>query len=102
MTSFALGYHNKLVKQGVDPNTDEYYEQVNARMRQVFPDNFENADPVGTKTSKPANVVASATRTVAPKKVTLNKSQVSIAKKLGVPLELYAKQVAMEMRKENG
>ena len=102
MTSFALGFHNKLVNKGVDPSSDEYYEQVNARMRQVFPDNFEDIDPVTQKQSKPANVVAPATRSVAPKKVKLTKTQVSIAKRLGVPLELYAKQVAEEMRKGNG
>jgi hypothetical protein len=101
MTSFALGFHNKLVNKGVDPNTEDYYEQVNARMRQVFPDNFEDIDPV-TQRQKPANVVAPATRSVAPKKVKLTKTQVSIAKRLGVPLELYAKQVAEEMRKGNG
>jgi hypothetical protein len=100
MTSFALGFHNKLVGKGVDPTSDDYYEQVNARMRQVFPDNFEDIDPVTR--NKPANVVASATRTVAPKKVKLTKTQVSIAKRLGVPLEDYAKQVAIEMRKGNG
>jgi hypothetical protein len=101
MTSFALGFHNKLVGKGVDPNTEDYYEQVNARMRQVFPDNFEDIDPV-TQTRKPTNVVAPATRTVAPKKVKLTKTQVSIAKRLGVPLKLYAEQVAEEMRKGNG
>jgi hypothetical protein len=101
MTSFALGFHNKLVKNGVDPNTEDYYGQVDARMRQVFPDSFEDIDPV-TQRQKPANVVAPATRSVAPKKVKLTKTQVSIAKRLGVPLELYAKQVAEEMRKGNG
>ena len=99
MTSFALGFHNKLINNGVDPNSEEYYEQVNARMRQVFPDNFEDADPVEQR-QKPANVVAPATRSVAPKKVKLTKTQVSIAKRLGVPLEAYAKQVADEMRKD--
>jgi hypothetical protein len=102
MTSFALGFHNKLVGKGVDPSSDDYYEQVNARMRQVFPDNFEDIDPVTQTQSKPANVVAAATRTVSPKKVRLTKTQVSIAKRLGVPLEDYAKQVAIEMRKGNG
>jgi hypothetical protein len=102
MTSFALGFHNKLVNKGVDPSSDDYYEQVNARMRQVFPENFEDIDPVTEIPSKPANVVAAATRTVAPKKVKLTKTQVSIAKRLGVPLEDYAKQVAIEMRKGNG
>jgi hypothetical protein len=102
MTSFALGFHNKLVNKGIDPNTEDYYEQVNARMRQVFPDNFEDIDPVTQKQRRPSNVVAPATRSVAPKMFKLTKTQVSIAKRLGVPLEDYAKQVAMEMRKGNG
>lgn len=97
MTSFALGYHNKLVKEGVDPKSNEYYEKINSRMRQVFPDQFESAAP---RDSKPANVVAPATRSKAPKKIRLTQTQVQIAKRLGVPLEEYAKQVAEEMRKQ--
>lgn len=95
MTSFALGLHQKLVKQGVDPQTDEYYESINSRMREVFPSKFG-------RTRKKSNVVAPATRSVAPKKVVLTRSQVNVAKRLGVPLTEYAKQVAEEMRKQNG
>lgn len=97
MTSFALGYHNKLVKQGMDPTSNEYYEKINSRMREVFPNEFEYETP---RSSKPANVVAPATRSKAPKKVRLTQTQVAIAKRLGVPLEEYAKQVAEEMRKQ--
>jgi hypothetical protein len=103
MTSFALGLHSKLVKQGVDPRSDEYYGQINARMRQVFPDQFESDDEytpdVSEKPKRKANVVAPATRSTAPKKIVLSQTQVNIAKRLGVPLELYAQQVANEMRK---
>lgn len=103
MTSFALGLHSKLVKQGVDPKSDDYYEQINARMRQVFPDQFESDDEytpdVTEKPRRKANVVAPATRSTAPKKIVLSQTQVNIAKRLGVPLELYAQQVANEMRK---
>jgi hypothetical protein len=105
MTSFALGLHQKLVKQGVNPRSDEYYEKINSRMRQVFPESFEgegDTDEVAEEPRRRATVVASATRSVAPKKVTLTKTQVALAKKLGVPLEIYAKQVAIEMRKQNG
>jgi len=97
MTAFALGYHNKLVKEGVDPRSDEYYERVNARMRKLFPENFDediDDEPEPQKVKKAANVVAPATRSTAPRKVTLTQTQVAIAKRLGVPLELYAKQVA--------
>ena len=101
MTSFALGLHNKLVKAGVDPRSDEYYDKVDARVRQVFPEKFdsdETADASTQRTTK-RNVVAPATRSTAPRKVVLSQSQVNIAKRLGVPLELYARKVAEEMRK---
>lgn len=101
MTSFALGLHNKLLKEGVDPQSDEYYERVNSRVRQVFPEKFDSngtADANSQRTQK-RNVVASATRSTAPRKVVLTQTQVSIAKRLGVPLELYARKVAEEMRK---
>ena len=104
MTSFALGLHQKLVKQGVNPRSDEYYEKINSRMRQVFPDSFEDDDheEVTEERRRKTTVVASATRSVAPKKITLTKTQVALANRLGVPLEEYAKQVAMELRKQNG
>jgi hypothetical protein len=105
MTSFALGLHQKLVKQGVDPRSDEYYEKINSRMRQVFPDSFDSAEdsePEETKPRRKANVVAPATRSTAPRKIVLTQTQVALAKRLGVPLEEYAKQVAMELRKQNG
>jgi len=102
MTSFALGVHAKLAKQGVDLSSDEYYERVNARMRQVFPDYFESDEPADepekeVKRQK-SNVVAPATRSSSPKKVVLSQTQVNIAKRLGVPLELYARKVAEQMR----
>lgn len=101
MTAFALGLHQKLVKSGVDPKSDEYYERINSRMRQVFPENFGDAEPEEITPVRKSNVVAPATRSVAPKKITLTKTQVAIAKKLGVPLTEYAKQVAEEMRKQS-
>lgn len=103
MTAFALGLHNKLTKDGVDPRSDKYYEKINSRMRQVFPDQFddglEDDEPVSTR-RKSSNVVAPATRSTAPKKIRLSQSQIAIAKKLGVPLEDYAKQQAALMRKQ--
>jgi hypothetical protein len=102
MTSFALGLHQKLVKSGVDPQSDEYYAKINSRMRQVFPENFSEAEePEDTKPVRKSNVVAPATRSVAPKKITLTHTQVALAKRLGLPLEVYAKQVAEEMRKQS-
>ena len=95
MTSFALGLHKKLVTNGVDPQSDEYYQSINARMRHVFPENFEDAQTQEVdKPKRNQNVVAPATRSTAPRKVKLTQTQVAIAKRLGVPLEQYAKQVA--------
>lgn len=104
MTSFALGLHNKLVKEGLDPKSDEYYERIDSRMRQVFPDQFEDyePEPEADKPRRQSNVVAPATRSTSPKKVKLTQTQVNLANRLGVPLELYAKKVAEEMRKNNG
>ena len=106
MTAFALGLQQKLVKSGVDPTSDDYYVKINSRMRKVFPEQFEEQveedDQPKTKSQTRSNVVAPATRSTAPKKIVLTQSQVSIAKRLGVSLEDYAKQVALEMRKQNG
>jgi hypothetical protein len=100
MTSFALGLHTKLVNSGVDPKSDEYYERLNGRLRQVFPESFESEKTVDAPTPRPAKSnVAPATRSTAPKKIVLTQTQVNLAKRLGVPLELYARKVAEEMRK---
>lgn len=99
MTSFALGLHTKMVREGVDPTSDMYYDRLNKRLRQVFPDSFEPEEtPVDAPPQRSkANVVAPATRSTAPKKIVLTQTQVNIAKRLGVPLELYARKVAEEM-----
>jgi hypothetical protein len=98
MTAFALGLDSKLKKEGVDPQSNTYYEKINARMRQVFPDQFDE-EPENTK-RKSSNVVAPATRSTSPRKVVLKQSQVAIAKRLGIPLEEYAKQAAKLMREQ--
>ena len=99
MTSFALGLHNKLVKEGIDPQTDEYYDRIDDRMREVFPANFEGEPAVRRRSN---NVVAPATRSTAPKKIRLTQTQLTLAKRLGLTPEQYAKQVALDMRKQNG
>jgi hypothetical protein len=99
MTSFALGLHNRLVKEGVDPQTDDYYERINSRMREVFPDNFED-EPEVRQRARSNNVVAPATRSTAPKKIRLTQTQLTLAKRLGLTPEQYAKQVALDMRKQ--
>ena len=95
-SSFAMGVHNKLVKNGVDPTSDEYYEKLDSRMREVFPSDESSASTNGVR--KQSNVVASAKRSTAPKRIVLSQSQVSLAKRLGLTNEQYARQVAAEMR----
>ena len=102
MTSFALGLHNRLIKEGLDPQSDEYYKRVNNRVRQVFPEKFDSGDAADAPTQRMVkqNVVAPATRSTAPRKVVLTQTQVNIAKRLNVPLELYARKVAEQARME--
>jgi hypothetical protein len=94
MTYTAFDIHKKLVDdEGYDPQTDEYYTEIDKRIRLEFPHKFDKI--ASTETTKPTQVVASAKRSVKPgrKTVRLTPSQVAIAKKLGVPLEEYAKQL---------
>ena len=93
MTYTAFDYHKKLTEQeGFDPNSDEYYTEIDKRMRLDFPHKFAKTE--STESTKPTQTVASATRSVKPgrKTMRLTSSEVAIAKKLGVPLEEYAKQ----------
>jgi len=96
MTYTAFEIHKDLTeKEGFDPHSDEYYEEVDKRMKVDFPHKFDNS---GNKlTTKTVQSVASATRTskTGRKQVRLTSSQVAIAKKLGVPLEEYAKQLKL-------
>lgn len=101
MTSLALGLHQKLVREGVDPQSDEYYARINRRMRQVFPESFDSEDEPPERPRR-NNVVAPASRSTAPKKVVLTKTAVALAKRLGLTPEQYARQVAEDMRKQNG
>lgn len=114
MTSTALGVHRKLLKEHGEGfiGTKEYYRKVDSTMRRRYPEFFgSDEDEAPRKTStpdedyepprraqKPANVVASASRSTPPDRIKLKASQAAIAKKLGVPLELYAQKVA-ELRK---
>ena len=102
ITSYALGLHNKLVNEGVSPQSDDYYERIDSRMRQLFPENFEDEPEVERKQKRKSNVVAPATRSTAPKKIRLTQTQLTLSKRLGLTPEQYAKQVALDMRKENG
>ena len=95
MTSAAMGIHDELMQEGIDAESNEYYNQINKRMKEYFPQKFADATeekPVAAK--EPVQNVASVSRRAGGRKsVKLTKSQVVIAKKLGVPLEEYAKYV---------
>jgi hypothetical protein len=109
MTGLAITIHNRLAREFGEKyvGTDEYYSKISDTIRKRFPDYFgadesqeqvvETKTPVKTRAKPAASVVAPATRSVAPKKVQLTPTQVQIAKRLGVPLELYAKKVAEQM-----
>lgn len=102
MTSFAYGVHEKLIMEGIDPNSDEYYKRIDSRMRTVFPGQFadksggnETEVDVSAQRSKPNTIVAKATRTngAKPHKIVLTQTQVRTAKRLGVSLQDYARQL---------
>lgn len=92
MTAYALSIHDELTNvEHIDPTSDEYYQRIDAEMRQRFPERFETSD---APSQKKATVVAPATRSTAAKKIVLTQSQVNVAKRLGLSPEAYAKEVA--------
>jgi hypothetical protein len=100
MTAYALGLHEDLVGEGIPAGSEEYYKRINTDMRERFADQFGADEPADAKPQRTkSNVVAPATRSTAPRKIVLTQTQVNLAKRLGVPLELYARKVAEEMRK---
>ena len=100
MTAYALGLHEDLVSEGIPSGSEEYYRRIDTDIRQRFSDQFGAEESVDAKPQRTkSNIVAPATRSTAPKKIVLTQTQVNLAKRLGVPLELYARKVAEEMRK---
>jgi hypothetical protein len=102
MTALALGLHEKLVRSGVDPRSDDYYSKIDQTMRKRFPEAFEDDAEQSTeeapkqekpRAQKAANVVAPVTRGTAPRQVRLTPTQVAIAKKLGLSNEQYAREL---------
>jgi hypothetical protein len=103
MTSYSLGLHQKLVNSGVDPRSDDYYEQIDARLRSVFPDFFGSAEkstPVGSS-KRPATVVAPGQRSSGVRKVQLTETQVALARKFGLTPQQYAAEIAKLSKTEN-
>ena len=98
MTHAAWGIHRQLIQsEGFDPSSDEYYDELNSRIRAAFPQKFQQRGSTNNRASGPVQTVAPASRSSgfnnARRTVRLTPSQVAIAKKLGVPLEEYAKYV---------
>ena len=108
MTGFALGLHQELVESGIDPRSDDYYEKVNAEVKQAFPDRFEEEDPGHTdvqdrspQRTKAASVVAPVSRTTAPRRIRLTSSQSALVKRLGLTPEAYVREM-MKSENNNG
>jgi hypothetical protein len=97
MTSYALAIHEELTQdERLNPSSEEYYRRIDSEMRTRFPDAFESDVEVDASPPPKKSIVAPASRSTAPKKIVLTTSQVNIAKRLGVPLEEYARQVAKQ------
>lgn len=103
MTSFALGLHQKLVNSGVDPRSENYFEQIDARMKSTFREFFgeEDKPTSGGGSRKPTTVVAPATRSTGAKKVQLTPRQLALANKYGLTPQQYAAEVA-KLENKNG
>ena len=96
-TSYALGLHQKLVTNGVDPRSAEYFDQIDGRMKSTFPDLFGQANDKprsGEVQKRPTTVVASVSRSTSAGKIKLTQTQVALAKKFGLTPQQYAAQVA--------
>lgn len=97
-TSYALGLHQKLVNGGTDPRSDEYFDQIDGRMKTQFPEIFGGTD---AKQKRPTTVVASAARTTGTGKIRLTQTQLALAKKYGLTPHQYAIEVA-KLERSNG
>lgn len=104
MTSLAYGTHAALIKRGIQPNSQEYFRQIDSRLRQAFPDYDwqDNGDTYGRDASvtanQPSTVVAPSARSngAKPRKIRLTSTQLSLAKRLGLTPEQYARELAKE------
>ena len=102
MTGYAFGVHERLVKSGVDPNSETYYSEIDSAMRSRFPEKFGDAEEVKTQQRQAGSVVAPAARSTSknPRKIVLTTTQVALAKRLGLTPQQYAAQLMKE--KTNG
>ena len=103
-TSYALGLHKKLVQNGVDPRSKEYFDQIDGRMKSSFPELFGGSrekPTSGESQRRPTTVVASASRSTSGGKVKLTQTQVALAKKYGLTPQQYAAEV-VKLERQNG
>jgi len=108
-TSFALGLHQKLVNGGINPRSDQYFEQIDARLKKTFPELFgedrdekpEDETPPAPSKKQPASVVAPASRSTGQKKIQLTTRQMELARKYGLTPQQYAAEVA-KLENRNG
>ena len=103
MTALALGLHEKLIRSGVDPNSGDYLKTIDETVKKRFPEYFEESQEETEDRAKPtprkvSTVVASATRSTAPRQVKITASEAAIAKRLGLTAEAYARE---KMKLEN-
>ena len=100
MTGFAMGIHEDLVAQGIDPKSDLYYSKIDDAVRRTFPDRFDDGQIEEKAPRRQAGtVVAPAARsTKAPRKIVLTSSEAALAKRLGVPLKVFAAQKLKDMQ----
>ena len=98
MTGYAYGLHEHLVKEGVDPRSDEYYEKIDSEMKTRFPEEFGEEEVPPSNGAKPGSVVAPVSRGNAkgPRKISLTSTQVTLARRLGITPEQYAHQLLKE------
>jgi hypothetical protein len=101
MTSLAIGLHERLKREGVAVSSQEYYRRIDATIRKRFPEKFEEEAEQESRPVRKSSVVAPATRSTSPKRVRLNPSEMSLAKKLNLTPEQYAK-AKLEMEANNG
>ena len=95
MRDIAMAIHQSLMRNNVTPQAENYYEEIDSRMRSFYPNYCNDGGIEEVENPKPrSNVVAPAARSTSPKKVRLSQSAQAIAKRLGVPLDEYAKQMA--------
>jgi hypothetical protein len=103
VTSYALGLHQKLVNGGIDPRNDEYFEQIDARMKSKFPEVFGGAEDKQrtTEAKRPSTVVAPAGRSTGVKKVQLTPTQAALVKKFNLDPKKYYAEV-QKLENQNG